>query len=257
MTEEVNLSKLEVEYLVLAIESAPNIQQLSQFFLWTQGPMSGLLPHEAIVCIQYSDTGELMHIECLHNQVCSPAALLRLRNPVDGLALRLAHYCRSNRQLPCVVETGRQDPQHPLDRLARELEREQWRHALVHGTQGLRGGDTFFAMLAMAEPPGVRQAQFLALLLPNLHLAFQRVVVNSGGAVRPAGLAMSLTPREVEVLGWVHQGKTNPEIGTILKLSTLTVKNHLHNVYRKLNVNNRVQALTRCHELQLLATSAA
>jgi hypothetical protein len=43
----------------------------------------------------------------------------------------------------------------------------------------------------------------------------------------------------------------------LLKLSTLTVKNHLHNIYRKLSVNNRVQALTRCHELQLLATSAA
>ncbi len=50
-----------------------------------------------------------------------------------------------------------------------------------------------------------------------------------------------LTPKESEVFYWVAQGKTNPDIGTILGSSRDTVRKHIENIYRKLGLSNRTQ----------------
>ncbi|MEY2881719.1 MAG: hypothetical protein RLZZ15_4099 [Verrucomicrobiota bacterium] len=53
---------------------------------------------------------------------------------------------------------------------------------------------------------------------------------------------LGLTPREAEVLFWVAQGKTNPEIATILGIGLTTVKKHLEATFAKLGVENRTSA---------------
>lgn len=52
-----------------------------------------------------------------------------------------------------------------------------------------------------------------------------------------------LTTREKEILLWIAEGKSNPEIGKILTISPLTVKNHVQKILKKLNVVNRAQAI--------------
>ena len=52
-----------------------------------------------------------------------------------------------------------------------------------------------------------------------------------------------LTPTEVEVLRWASEGKTIWEISQIRITSEATVKFHLRNIYCKLEVTNRVQAM--------------
>jgi DNA-binding CsgD family transcriptional regulator len=54
--------------------------------------------------------------------------------------------------------------------------------------------------------------------------------------------ALGLTLREAEVLSWVAQGKTGPEIASILGLSVRTVNHHLEHIYEKLGVNTRTAA---------------
>ncbi len=54
--------------------------------------------------------------------------------------------------------------------------------------------------------------------------------------------ALGLTPREAEVLFWVAQGKSNPEIATILGVGLTTVKKHLEATFAKLGVENRTSA---------------
>jgi DNA-binding NarL/FixJ family response regulator len=56
--------------------------------------------------------------------------------------------------------------------------------------------------------------------------------------------ALNLTPREAELLSWVVQGKTNPEIGIILGIQLTTVKKHLESIFAKLGVENRTAAVT-------------
>ncbi len=52
-----------------------------------------------------------------------------------------------------------------------------------------------------------------------------------------------LTPAELEILRWAVEGKTVWEISQIRATSEATVKFHLRNIYCKLDVNNRVQAM--------------
>lgn len=259
MKAPVILSKFEEEHLVRALETALHVRNLRQFFLWVQGQFQGLLPHETMVCIQFAENGEVQRIESLRSMVNDPGLIKYLCDPADGLAVRLAQYCRTSRLLPCVIEQGTRDEQHPLTAFHAEIKHCRLDNAVVHGTGRLRGGGTFFALFSLPGSPTERQAYFLDLLLPSLHLAFLRVAAlgdseNENAANTPSPL---LTAREIEVLRWVTKGKSNYEIGVILELSTLTVKNHMQKIYKKLNVHNRAQAAFRCHALQLLDSPAS
>ena len=53
----------------------------------------------------------------------------------------------------------------------------------------------------------------------------------------------TLTYREVEVLQMICKGLSNQEIAQTLFLSEKTVKNHLTNIFRKINVTDRTQAV--------------
>jgi LuxR family maltose regulon positive regulatory protein len=61
-----------------------------------------------------------------------------------------------------------------------------------------------------------------------------------------------LTEREREVVVLAAQGMSNEQIGQQLALALGTVKWHLHNIYEKLHVRNRTQAIRRARELSLL-----
>jgi len=58
-----------------------------------------------------------------------------------------------------------------------------------------------------------------------------------------------LTPREREVLQLVAQGLTNRAIGRRLGISDRTVQGHLANIYEKLQVNSRTEAVTKALQL--------
>jgi DNA-binding CsgD family transcriptional regulator len=60
---------------------------------------------------------------------------------------------------------------------------------------------------------------------------------------------VGMTAREVEVLWWLLQGKTNPEIAIIMGVSVQTVKNHLGSAYPKLGVENRGAAFVQLSTL--------
>ena len=61
-----------------------------------------------------------------------------------------------------------------------------------------------------------------------------------------------LTDRELEVLRLVADGMTNKQVAETLVLAVGTVKKHLKNVYDKLDVHSRTQAVARARELRIL-----
>ena len=67
-----------------------------------------------------------------------------------------------------------------------------------------------------------------------------------------SGENMVESEREIEVLQLIAEGLTNPEIASRLYLSLNTVKVHTRNIYGKLNVHNRAQAIARSQALGLL-----
>jgi DNA-binding NarL/FixJ family response regulator len=84
---------------------------------------------------------------------------------------------------------------------------------------------------------------------PSIQLALAR-----GNGSQPAtqpGTPL-LTQRETEILGLVAEGHSNAELASMLLLALPTVKYHLSNAYRKLNVTNRTQAVRQAQRLNLL-----
>ena len=71
-----------------------------------------------------------------------------------------------------------------------------------------------------------------------------RVKVHLGELGPPKGdVPNPMTDRELEVVRLLASGKTYKQVARALRLSQSTVRNHLHNVYHKLNVVDRAQAV--------------
>jgi DNA-binding NarL/FixJ family response regulator len=52
-----------------------------------------------------------------------------------------------------------------------------------------------------------------------------------------------LTKRELEIVEYIYKGYTNKEISNCLFISSSTVKRHIHNILKKLQLNNRVHII--------------
>lgn len=65
-----------------------------------------------------------------------------------------------------------------------------------------------------------------------------------------------LSERELSVLGYLAEGMTNKQIAGQLWLSEQTIKFHVRNVYRKLDVSSRTEALRFAHENDLVNVAA-
>ena len=74
----------------------------------------------------------------------------------------------------------------------------------------------------------------------------------SPGEHHSMAAASLLSAREIEVLSLIAEGKSNQEISQKLFLAVNTVKRHAYNIYAKLDVKNRTQAVTKGRELGLI-----
>ena len=139
--------------------------------------------------------------------------------------------------------------------------------------------DVIDKALTFAEPEGykscfIQYGEGLVSLLRQLiqdgqHQEFALEILTSieGQAVAKTGvfanhmesiksgekdLIESLSDRELEVLQWIACGCTNLEIAQKLVISLHTVKSHARNIYGKLGVKNRTEAVTRARLLGML-----
>lgn len=74
----------------------------------------------------------------------------------------------------------------------------------------------------------------------------------SQAEIEALSTSASISPREQEVLRLISVGHSNRELAQKLSISESTVKTHLSNIYKKLNVNGRVQAVACAKELRVV-----
>lgn len=250
-------SRQEQEYLLHALDSVLPLADMRQFFQWARDQLQPLLPHRVMVCLRLDADGAIGQLQCVHGAVLAPAERRLLCDPEQGLAARLVRLCQAGLSLPAMLDAdaapGAAASAELLPCLS-ELRRLGLGNLLLHGSGPLPGGATYVLLFGLPQRPGPRHAHFFRLLLPSLHMTLQRL--GQQGGCPPAPAARPMSARETEVLHWLGQGKSNLEIGQILGISGLTVKNHLQRLYRVLGVSNRTHAVSRCAALGLLAAPA-
>lgn len=123
---------------------------------------------------------------------------------------------------------------------------------LAHGVHDLFSDVTsYFSFCAVPVSPTPWHAYLLRLLVPHLHMALLQALTREREAkAEEQSAVQSLTPRERELLALLLSGKSNVEIAQVLHRSEKTIKNQLHALYGKLEVNTRTQAVRRVDELR-------
>jgi transcriptional regulator EpsA len=132
----------------------------------------------------------------------------------------------------------------------------QMQSILVHGVRNERDNlDSLY--IALNPMPIGKDGQYnhdrdfflVDSLVAQIDVAFRKVA-----ALKPActmsdkcasGMPENLSPREQEILKRIAEGKTNAEIAAMLCISSFTVKNHAQRIFRKLDVSNRTEAVSK------------
>lgn len=108
--------------------------------------------------------------------------------------------------------------------------------ALHHGVKGV-----FF----QPDPPVLLLKGIRALFAGELWVpreVLSNCYLNHAKPTALTGKAAVLTGREAEILGLIASGAKNNQIADHLCISASTVKTHIYNIYKKINVPNRLQA---------------
>jgi DNA-binding NarL/FixJ family response regulator len=124
-------------------------------------------------------------------------------------------------------------------------------HAMRAGARGylLKGADPK-EVLSVIRAVAEGQALFGPAIATRLRNYFQEL--SAAPAASRAGTPFpELTEREGDVLRLIAQGRNNQEIAQKLFLSPKTVRNHITNIFSKLQVADRAQAIVRAREAGL------
>jgi DNA-binding NarL/FixJ family response regulator len=89
--------------------------------------------------------------------------------------------------------------------------------------------------------------------LEELLARVRRLIERSQERNHAGSTGFGLTRRELEVLRLLGSGKRAPEIAAELAISPKTVSSHIQNIFRKLDVHSRAQAVARAYEHGLVA----
>ena len=114
-------------------------------------------------------------------------------------------------------------------------------------------GSGAVAFISKSTPPD-RVTEFLGRLLRE-KLAHPELITNEGSENIANLKPIRLTPRQIEVLLLIFQGKSNRDIAETLDIIEATAKAHVSAIFRELDVVNRTQALLAAQKLGFKANS--
>lgn len=254
-----SLSERQLRHYHETMVQSTRLRSHFDLLAWLQGDLQFYLPHEILVAT-WGDfrAGEVQH------DILSPIAGVRSTaddaTALTPLLLDLFERWKQFKRRPYSLNAGSNGF---LPRAASaddgELPRalRKMRTAMVHGVLDERGRSNCL-YVAFRSAPHFEEIQRRAMgtVLPYIDTALRQIALlpDQGGNSESGALhghwhvtarEADLSDREAEILNWVAKGKTNVEIALILNISAFTVKNHMQRVFRKLDVTNRAQAVSK------------
>ena len=259
MTFFSSLSADDVSRYFRIITQAIGVKRHFDLLVWLQGDVQAHIPHDILVAGWGNfERGPLYHdiVSDLHG-VRSENIESKALTPF--LKTLFNHWLEYDKR-PFVISANEagwfRDDVDLQRQLGDGLQRA--RSMLVHGISDERGQyNCIYIILSTKTKYGDAVCSAMEVLLPYIdtalrqvaHLPLQQVTGDAekqppAGTVNAAAELWNLSPREVEIMYWVAMGKTNFEIGAILNISSFTVKNHMQRIFKKLDVTNRMRAVS-------------
>ena len=243
------------------IEDSLRISQRTHMFNWLQSGFQYLLAHEVMIFGVKTEETDSYNFEYFSStryfNDTSFNDAIRREAGVLNQALKCWQKTLSPVLVSHVLEAAEFNNYTVLNMPEELLKASELGSFIVHGFGDINSiASTFVVFARLSKQPNLQinmtHAHILELLMPHLHCGVTRITGNRGNLIFTGKASKKITGRESEVLQWVHMGKTNWEISTILAISPLTVKNHVQNILRKLDVQNRGQAAVKASKLGLV-----
>jgi transcriptional regulator EpsA len=231
---------------------------------WLQGEVQHFLPHEIMVAA-WGD----FHLGVIHYDVVSAMPGVRsesaMAETITPLLIGLFDRWISHDRNPFSLNVG--DDGFTWSSIAKQGPIAEamgtMRSSLIHGINDQRGRHDCLYVLFSREPQreasermafkfllpyidiALRQVDLLPDQYPPLAATTKETSVDATDVIDTASPDLGvLSEREAEIMKWVAMGKTNGEIGSILNVSSFTIKNHMQRIFKKLDVFNRAQAVS-------------
>jgi transcriptional regulator EpsA len=240
------------------ITESLRVSHRTHLFNWLQGEFQYLLGHEVMIFgVKSSDSDTYQYEYSTSARYFSD---MQFNNVIENEVGIVSQILKTWKKTALPLFVSNQVKSKDYDNFsvinfdADELLKSELKSFVVHGfgdNHSKISSVVIFGRLHKA--PSANHAHILGLVMPHLHCALIRVTSNKVNLVSSKdNVTNIMTKRESEILQWLHMGKTNWEISSILEISPLTVKNHVQNVLRKLDVQNRSQAAVKAAKLGLI-----
>lgn len=268
--DSMSMTGRQVEALVRVIEAGPAIRRRYQFFVWMQNHVHVLLPHVLAVCGSWQRQRRELVFEVFNSVAVPGSTLAALSGTAPALMTQAARAWVGNERRAFGMSTRSDNA--ALAELRAELAAAGLGHFVMHGVARPQRPNELESLFLLAGPEPTLAAELAVrfeLLLPHLHTTYLRVQDTERNLAAPAraaaqaasgpepGPVSQITDREKEILRWVREGKSNQQIGDVLGISALTVKNHVQKILRKLGAANRAQAVAIAMSARLLPAGEA
>lgn len=239
------------------IAAALKVSHKNHLFNWFQGSFQSLLPHDILIYgIRPAGSHGFKFEYYTATRYFNEQHFAMVTGLGDGLVQEVLNEWNYTKRIILDGSLSEGQPANCVNMNTdpQELRRLELVNYVGYGFEDKQSGmATFFFFSRLRKPFDQKCAQMLEMLMSHLHLVIVRV---SSAAATPSPHAQRsakyITSREIEILQWVYTGKTNWEIASILGISPLTVKNHVQNILRKLDVQNRRQASVKAAKLGLV-----
>lgn len=235
--------------IMAVLVECTGVQTADDFGRMIDGPFRAVMPHEMMLCGIGGISPQGSHLRKILNFNYPLAYFEPLRDADGRLDSPLMKRWRDTQE-PQWFQSGRDEDKFPDD-WVQLFNKHDLRNTIGHGVMDVGGVfSSFFIFSRIPGDIGAEHAFLMKLLTPHLHFALARVltmVEEYQGALGKS--KKSLSERQREILHWMHEGKTNWEIAQILSLSELNVKYHINQIFLKLEVRSRAQAVAKGRDL--------
>lgn len=255
MTFAPSPSSQELQHFHRVVTHSAAVRSHFDVFVWLQGEMQNYLAHDIMIAA-WGDfqSGAIQHdiISALDGARSTSSN----RETIAPLLLDLFQRWITLGRQPFSLASGDKGFALEADGLQCPLDDalQTMQYVVVHGINDERSSyDCLYAAFRNEKCFTESEREVMTMVLPYIDLALRQVqllphqspdtVVIANPLIFDLLQSRGLSSREIEILQWVTLGKTNPEIGRILKISEYTVKNHMQRIFKKMNVSNRAQAV--------------